>query len=488
MVQIHAPAPPDRPTSLPVDPLSARAELPLRAELERLLELERPSAGETWLLAFSGGPDSTALAAALAPLAAGRTLHLLAVHLDHGADPGSAERAAAARELARRSGVEFHLERRDLPRERRRGESPEAAARRVRYTTLENVRIHRGATLVLTAHQRDDQIETVLLRLLHGSGLEGLAGIPECRDRLRRPLLRVSRATIEHFLREAGLEPVEDPTNLDLLVPRNRVRHLLLPHLRAAEPEVEAAVLALAGRAAVLRRTLDSALRRGLGPASSEGGAAVGALLGLPAPLRIWALRWLLRRDGTVRLPSNPSMEAFLVSLHTAGRAELRLGAGGRRLLARDGRVSVAGPKSPVAPFSYTFPLPGEVELAHPAARLRVRRSRTERWMFRGDARRAGLALPASPGAATVRSRRPGDRIWPLGAPGERKLKDLLIDRRVPAAERERLPLLEIGGRIAWVPGVAVDERCRLTDQPDCWIAELLPAGAAGESDGADGG
>ena len=108
--------------------------------------------------------------------------------------------------------------------------------------------------------------------------------------------------------------------------------------------------------------------------------------------------------------------------------------------------------------------------------------------MFRGEAGRAGMALPEPPGLATVRNRRPGDRIRPLGSAGERKLKELLIDRRVPAEARDRLPLLEIGGRIAWIPGVAVDESFRLTDRPDCWVAEILPADAAGESGDGEAG
>jgi tRNA(Ile)-lysidine synthetase-like protein len=101
--------------------------------------------------------------------------------------------------------------------------------------------------------------------------------------------------------------------------------------------------------------------------------------------------------------------------------------------------------------------------------------------MFRGEAGRAALAgRAAGRGIATVRGRRPGDRLRPLGAPGSRKLKELLVDRGVPADRRDRLPLLEIDGRLAWVPGVTIDEAFRLRGEPECWLAELSPLDRGG--------
>jgi tRNA(Ile)-lysidine synthase len=118
--------------------------------------------------------------------------------------------------------------------------------------------------------------------------------------------------------------------------------------------------------------------------------------------------------------------------------------------------------------------VPGEIELRELGLRLRIGRAPVEPWMFRGDPERAALAGNAT--HATVRTRRPGDRLRPLGAGGARKLKELLIDRRVPAGERDRLPLLELDGRLAWVPGVAIDDAFRLTDESECWVAEMIPA------------
>jgi tRNA(Ile)-lysidine synthase len=125
--------------------------------------------------------------------------------------------------------------------------------------------------------------------------------------------------------------------------------------------------------------------------------------------------------------------------------------------------------------------MPGEIELAELGFVLRLRRSSVEPWMFRGEPRRAALAGAATAAqAATVRLRRAGDRLRPFGSPGERKLKELLIDRRVPAGERDRLPILEVGGRIAWVPGVTIGDEFRLGEETECWVAELEGPGGGG--------
>ncbi len=106
--------------------------------------------------------------------------------------------------------------------------------------------------------------------------------------------------------------------------------------------------------------------------------------------------------------------------------------------------------------------------------RLRLRPARFEEWMLRGETDRAGMRLQLRAGErVTVRNRTPGDRIRPLGCNHRRKLKDLLIERRLPRQRRDRTPLLEIAGRIVWVPGVTVDEGCRLAAGDEVWLAEI---------------
>jgi tRNA(Ile)-lysidine synthase len=167
-------------------------------------------------------------------------------------------------------------------------------------------------------------------------------------------------------------------------------------------------------------------------------------------------------------------MEAFLSQLERGRLARLRLPGGAGEVAVRSGELRREAPESRPSPFTYSFLIPGEIELPELGLRLRIGRAPVEPWMFRGDPNRAALAGNAA--YATVRTRRPGDRLRPLGAAGARKLKELLIDRRVPVGERDRLPLLELDGRLAWVPGVAIDDAFRLTDESECWVAEMIPA------------
>jgi tRNA(Ile)-lysidine synthase len=428
---------------------------------------------ERLIVAFSGGPDSTALLAGLARL--GRLV--IAAHLDHGMDPGSADRAAAAARLADRLGVRFVCERREVPRLRRPSESLESAARRVRYGFLEEVRLRENARWIATAHHRDDQAETVLLRLLFGSGWEGLGGIRPVHGFVVRPLLDVPRQDLLKIVEEAGLAPVQDPTNLDLGTPRNKIRHRLLPAI--APPDLLARV---ADRARGASERLDRYLSGRLDVEEMEDGVAVerAGLEGLPPELLAFALAWLHRRAGAPYPAGGAARSELLRQVAGGHRAACDCGHGwrweaaGERLILRR-----AAPKQERVPhFSYTVPIPGVVEIPEIAVRVALSRRSVEPWMFvEGSARRAALALPLGAGdLVTVRNRRPGDRIHPLGAAGSRKLKDLLIDRRVPRRERERLPLIcvgDAGETIAWVPGVTLDHRFRITGDLTVWLVEI---------------
>jgi tRNA(Ile)-lysidine synthase len=437
-------------------------------------------------VAFSGGADSTALLAGLARLAARRGARLAAAHLDHGLDPGSGARAAAAAGTAARLGVPFLVERREVASLRRPGESPEAAARRVRYEFLEEVRRAEGALYVATGHHRDDQAETVLLRLLFGSGVEGLAGIRPVHGRVVRPLLGLPRAALRAELETAGLSFSDDSTNADLTVPRNRVRDRLLPALQAAwGPDLAPRLAGLAERARRAGAALDRRLAGRLAVLPLADGAAVDrrALAELPAALLPAALAFLHRRAGAPYPAGRPARSELLRQLHRpltsrdgdVARVVCDAGEGWRWALDGDLLTLRRAPaRERVPDFTYTLEVPGELEVPELAVRVGLHSRPVEPWMFSGSPDRAGLALPLVPGdRVTVRNRRPGDRLHPLGSSGSRRLKEVLIDRRVPRAWRERIPLLCVGGSIAWVPGVTIDQRFRIGTEATAWVATL---------------
>jgi len=434
--------------------------------------------GDGLVVAFSGGPDSTALLWGMSRLAARRGLRLHAAHLDHAMDAGSAGRAAEAVRLAARLGVPLICEGFDVLAGRRPAESAEAAGRRVRYDFLERVRRQLGARWVATAHHRDDQAETVLLRLLFGSGLEGLAGVRPVRGTVVRPLLALPREALLAVVAAAGLAPVEDPTNRDLGVPRNRVRHRLLPALAAAEPDLAPRLARLAARADAAGAALDRRFACSLPVRSVEGGVAVEwrAVEGLPAAVRPFAFAWLHRRAGAPYPAGGAARGELFRQLAARRLAASDCGGGwrwevcGELLILRRAEAE----RERVPDFTYTLEAPGELYIPEISVRMHLCRRAVEPWMFAGSPHRAGLALPLAEGdRVTVRNRRPGDRIHPLGASGSRRLKAVLIDRRVPRLARQRLPLLCVGERVAWIPGVAIDQRFRLHGHATAWVAEV---------------
>ena len=412
-------------------------------------------------------------------------LDVAAAHLDHSLDPDSGLRAAGAAELAARLGVPLISTR--LAGGPPRGESTEAWARRRRYALLEEIARDRGADAVVTAHHADDQAETVLLRMLYGSGLEGLAAIRatavrEGRLPVERPLLGLRREDLLAALAAAGLEPLTDPTNADPRVPRNRVRHHLLPALAAADPAVAERLAALAAAAAAAGRRCDELLAaaldvRRLGGDPVDGGADLdrGALEALPEPLPEIALALLARRAGAAYPAGAPARQELLRQL--AGNRRIGCDCGrGWRFEADLERLRVVRAKPKTAEFAYTLAVPGEVGIPELDLRARLRPGRIASWMFRGRVDRAGLAAELSHrNRVVIRNRRPGDRIQPLGATERLRVKDLLIARKVPRDRRDRLPMMVIDGSIAWIPGITIDERYRLHRGETAWIAEIEP-------------
>jgi tRNA(Ile)-lysidine synthase len=208
-----------------------------------------------------------------------------------------------------------------------------------------------------------------------------------------------------------------------------------------------------------------------------ENGIAVdrAALERLPAEILPFALAWLHRRAGAPLPAGSPARSELLRQLGQ-GHAACDCGGGWRWETSGELLVLHRRPleEERVADFSYTLRIPGEVEIPEIAVRVGLSRSPVEPWMLSGSPRCAALALPLAEGdRVTVRNRRPGDRIHPLGADGSRKLKELLIDRRVPRRERDRLPLICVGERIAWVPGVTIDQRFRIAGEETAWLAQI---------------
>jgi len=441
--------------------------------------------GDRVIVAVSGGPDSLALTHALHRLAPewGLSLHLF--HMEHGLR-GEASQADAAfvADLARELSLPLTTvalrpgELEALPG------SLEDNARRRRYAEMARLAAAIGAQRAATGHNRNDQAETVLMRLLRGSGTTGLAGIPPVRREdgffIIRPLLDCSRKEILEYCRTHGLKPRLDASNLESGFTRNRIRLELLPAL--TERFGEAVVDNLAQAAEVLREedrllaelARAACARCGWQEVGEEPGNLVIELDGPrlmqePPALARRVVRMAVQRvSGS---PYGPGLAAVSRALELAGRTdgthELDLPQGvrlsvayGRCRFARSDRGRGTGGE--VCDRVWPVAVPGETPIpalgvtvvaeAAPASAMPGRLPAGEEWFDRDRL----------PGPLFVRTRRPGDRLWPVGMEGSKKLQDILVDAKVPRAKRDGLPLLVAGDTVIWVPGVSRDRRFRL--------------------------
>jgi tRNA(Ile)-lysidine synthase len=323
---------------------------------------------------------------------------------------------------------------------------------------------------VALGHTRDDQAETVLLRLMRGAGLDGLAGIPPVRGRFVRPLLDLGRDELRAFLVARGQPWVEDLTNADISVPRNYVRTTVLPALEAHAPRLAEALSRQAEIArdetAWVSGLVNQVLPRFVQPVQ-DGTRVEGALAAEPLGLQRRVLLAALRQAG-VRQPGLDEVETVRgllsggpLAADLPGRVRAnRIGAG---VVLTVGAVRYVG--QPCA-FRYALPVPGEVGVAEVGVTVTAGVS-------------DGSAAPSSPsdlwvevseevtaGGLFVRNWRPGDRIRPAGLGGRKKLQDVFVDRKVPRARRGRLPLVvDADDRVLWVPGLVVDERAVVTNR-----------------------
>jgi tRNA(Ile)-lysidine synthase len=447
--------------------------------------------GDRVLVAVSGGADSMALAhvlMALAPRARVRVAGI--VHVHHGLRGEAAdEDARACESMATAFGVPFDLVSVDVRSEAtRRRWSVERTGHALRHAAFRLVARRRLATRIAVGHTLDDQAETVLLRLMRGAGTRGLSGIWPMHGLLIRPLIETRRAAVEHYLRERGLRWREDASNADVSIPRNAVRHLVLPALTQVAgdrlPE-RLARQADAWRdderwiAACVAVELPSLLMP-----EADGGWVfdVRRLHEVPPMLqrrvRMAALEQMLPRgEVTLALATLLGRLERLPEGRTARLRGLKVRRVGAtlRLAAATGEGEVAA--EPVRDTT-VVPVPGVVEVA--AHRLVVDASvlRREEWL--SDARPAGMGATtvaldaASVGSSViVRTRRPGDRMRPAGVQGSQKIQDLMVNRKVPRDERDRVPIITTAaGQIAWVVGLAVGEEFAI--QPHTTAVLLL--------------
>ena len=402
--------------------------------LARLRALGVPR-GAGVCVAFSGGIDSTALLLALTRLPAHERPALRALHVDHGLRAASAADAEAARAQARALAVDCDVL---AVRVEAQGRSLEAAARSARYAAL--AAALRPGEALLSAHHQDDQLETLLLMLMRGSGVAGLAAMSErsvvCGVRLLRPLLPVPRVALEDYVRAAGLRWVEDDSNADLRFDRNFLRQRITPLLRERWPAAPATASRSAGLLAEAQGLLDEAAEAQWRVAADGETLRVSALRALRPAARANLVRWWLRRRG-LPLPEQARLREICGRLLMArGDAQPELHWDGAELHRHDGRLFAFAPLAPPPTGATVWHWRRAPQLHIPGAGiLELRRDP------RGE-----LDLRGLPRTLEVRFRSGGERL--RGVRQGQALKEWLRSQRLAPWERARLPLIHADGHL----------------------------------------
>jgi tRNA(Ile)-lysidine synthetase-like protein len=396
------------------------------------------------LVAVSGGPDSVALLDLLLGCRDDCSLELAVGHVDHGIHPQSSAIARGVTELAARAGLPSYS--------RALGLGPgtvETAARAARYAALEELRMEAGAELIATGHHADDQAETVVMRVLGGSGPAGLAGMAPLSGRLLRPLLPFRRADLARHVLQQSLHSWDDPANADPAHLRSWVRGTLLPMLRERLESVDARLLRVAehgridreGWAAALSTLPELELER-----EHDGVSVAAPPLGrYDSKLALCLVMALGREAGWPLGPARARRVLDLAVRGVSGRS-VELGGGWTAEVVFD-RLRLAGPAGEPAGAVALSGAQGAAEWGS--------------WRFSWTLARApeaqsrrGRTAWFRPELLAVRPWRSGEKLRPLGGRGSRLLAKCFQEARVPRSLRRGWPALEHRGIVVWVPGV----------------------------------
>lgn len=403
------------------------------------------------LVALSGGADSVALLLELYSLQKDRRISRLeAAHLHHGIRGTEADADAAfVRTLCERLSIPLTVDRIDVPTlAEKDGISLELAARNARYAFLERVRTDRDLDCIALGQHRDDQAETVLLRLIRGSGTDGLSGMRVRANRLIRPLLFTGKDEILAYLKARGQDWCTDRTNFEADATRNRIRLNVLPVLESLNPAIRETLADTAAHTAEDADYLNALADR----VAKECGTDREKLAALSRPVRLRVLKKLLPYTDYTHADLD-RLDALLLNGQTGDTATLKNGVVAwldfRRL-----RIGRTEPQ----PYRIAVPECGSVRL--PNGTLYAEPVETA--VFPCPGSDAYVDADVLKGQVTARLPAPGDRFTPFGMRGTRLLSDYLTDRKVPRFDRS-MPVLCDEAGIVFVAGYTVDERMRVT-------------------------
>jgi len=422
------------------------------------------------LVAYSGGVDSTGLLNLLLELRGEWSFELFLGHFNHKLRHTADEDEQFVRRIAKKYSLPLFVGSKDVRSYARKKKlNIEEAGRELRYDFLKKTALKIGGAKIATGHTMTDQAETFLMRLMRGSGLRGLGGIfPLVEGKVVRPLIQVERQDIEAYLRKKGIEFHTDESNFDRRFLRNRIRLDLVPYIKKNfEPEIISSL----GRIASIIREEDSLLekiaeekaKRAISKKNNKISLEVKPLSSLSRAMARRVVRGFISElRGNLREISFEDVESVLC-LKEGKEFPLRKG----HVLRREkGQIFLKGKIPPKIKYEYRWEGKGPLEIKELKLKFegkKIKRGKSLPLDF-DDQTRAFLDLGKLKFPLLIRNRRKGDRYQPLGAPGQKKLKEILRAKGIPLSERERRPVFLSGDKIVWILGLPVSEKFRVEE------------------------
>lgn len=416
--------------------------------------------GDSVLIGLSGGADSVCLTHALYSLKDIFGIKLYTVHINHGIRGEEAERDQKfAADFSKSLGIKCFIIKLDIPQiASKNGDSEETAGRKARYEIFDRLCVEHNITKIATAHNKNDNAETILMNFMRGSSVKGLCGIPCRRDNIIRPILNVSRDMIEEYCKYNNLEYVTDSTNLSNDYTRNKIRNILIPMIRAEfNPNFIGTVTSNAQYMYEDSECLDSLSERIYKNIVHDGSVLIDELKINPVSVQRRVIRYMLIKEygGISDIPSVYIND--ILKLKNTG-AYINL-ADNVTAMTEYGRLKIGKFKeNEDIDFEYVLSIPGGCFIPELSVYAEVKRCNSRE-------KDGALYLGCDEAEKLIiRTRRAGDRFSPCGMNGSKKVKQYFIDNKIPKQQRNRIPIIEINGKIAAV-GSRVDNHFLFKDK-----------------------
>jgi tRNA(Ile)-lysidine synthase len=420
------------------------------------------------LVAYSGGIDSTGLLALLLELREEWSFELFLGHFNHKLRQTADEDEQFVKGVAKKYSLPLFVGSKDVRSQARKKKlNIEEAGRKLRYDFLKKTALKIGAAKIATGHTMTDQAETFLMRLMRGSGLRGLGGIfPLVEGTIVRPLIQVERSDIEAYLEKRGIEFRTDESNFDRRFLRNRIRLDLIPYIKQNfEPAIVSSLSRIASiireEDSLLEKIVQEKIKKVVSKKKNLISLQVKPLSSLPRAMARRVVRdFISELRGNLREISFEDVESVLC-LKEGKEFPLRKD----HVLKREkNKIFLKSKVTTEIRYEYRWDGKAPLEIKELKLRFEGKKIKRRKSLPRDfdDQKRAFLDMEKLKFPLLVRNRREGNRYQPLGAPGQKKLKEIMRAKGIPLSERERRPIFLSGDEIIWILGLPVSEKFRV--------------------------